>query len=66
MHSQEQLQTLSIQALSDLYTQQVEMLSSELKNGADWGALAELRKSLTQIGVAIDVELAKSRMNTKG
>lgn len=50
MHTKQELQSLDLPALSNLYSQQIEALNSKLLAGADWESLNELR-GLTLISV---------------
>jgi flagellar biosynthesis chaperone FliJ len=62
MYPEKDLRALDLQILSDLYSQQVEVLNAKLLAGTDWNELNELRNYITQIGVAIDVKLAQKGM----
>lgn len=63
MYTEQQLRSVDLPTLSNLYSRQVETLNSRLLAGDDWESLNELRGYITQIGVAIDVKLAEKSIN---
>lgn len=57
MYSEDELRKLDLITLTDLYSQHVKILNTQLLAGSDWAETNETRRYLTQIGVVIDIKI---------
>jgi hypothetical protein len=58
-----ELENLDLHTLKSKYDKEVELLNTQLLKGAEWTAVADQRKKVTDLAIAVHRKIASTKLN---